>query len=102
MSEMTTAQEFLLWLTSAAGLGVAVPFIVSLVKKYVKVEGWQAMLLTLLIAIVLGGGAVLVLETGAYVYLEQYWGLIVAVITVVFGSSQAVYHLAPRTGRKIK
>ena len=100
MEEMTTAQESLLWLTSAAGLGVAVPFVVNLIKKYIKVESWQAVLLTLLVAIIVGGGAVLVLETGAYVYLEQYWGLIVAVITVVFGSSQAVYHLAPRSGRK--
>lgn len=97
MNDFPTAQTFLLWLTSAAGLGVAVPFLVNFIKKYWKLEGWQALLLTLGVAIVVGGGATLLLQFGMYEYLEDYWGLIVAVITVTFGSSQAVYHLAPRT-----
>ena len=98
MKGVESAQEFLMWLTSAAGLSIVVPFVVNFMKKYINIEGWQAMAMTLLVATALGGGAVLALESGAYKYLEEYWGLIVAVISVAFGGSQVVYHLAPRSG----
>lgn len=104
MKEFTTAQAFLVWLTSAAGLGVVVPFVVSLLKSKLKVDGWVAILLTLGVAILFGGGATLVLQFGLFEYVEPYWELIVAIATVVgsmvtFGSSQVVYHLAPRSSK---
>lgn len=95
-----TAQATLVWLTSAAGLGVAVPFVVSFIKRYLKVEGWQALLLTFAVAMLIGGGAMIALETGVYAYFEDYWPLLVAVIGVTFGSSQLVYHKAPRTSKR--
>lgn len=104
MGDFVSAKSFLVWLTSAAGLGVAVPFVMQAVKKYLPLEGWQAFLLTACVAIFLGGGATVLLEYGAFDYVEPYWDLIVAIISVVagggvaLGSSQLVYHLAPRTG----
>ena len=105
MSSFLTAQDFLIWLTSAGGLGVAVPFIVSLIKRYWKVEGELAFLLTAVVALVIGGGATLLLQFEVYQYVEQYWGLLLAIIAaisggvVTLGSSQLVYHLAPRTSK---
>jgi uncharacterized SAM-binding protein YcdF (DUF218 family) len=104
MSSFLTAQDFLIWLTSASGLGVAVTFIVGLIKRYWEVEGELAFLLTAVVAVVIGGGASLLLQYEVYQYIEQYWGLLLAIIAAVgggaitLGSSQLVYHLAPRTG----
>ena len=101
MNEITTAQGFLLWLTSAAGLGVGVTFVVGLIKKlWPQLEGWAAMAVTLGVAILLGGGATLMLQFGVFEYIEPYWGVIVAIATVVggFGTSQLIYHKAPVSG----
>ena len=104
MFDFVTAESFLVWLTSASGLGVAVLFVVKWIKSYLKLEGWQAFLATALVAILLGGGATLLIEYNMFDYIEPYWGLIVAIVSVVagsgvaLGSSQLVYHLAPRTG----
>ena len=101
MNEITTAQGFLLWLTSAAGLGVGVTFVVGLIKKlWPQLEGWAAMAVTLGVAILLGGGATLMLQLGVFAYIEPYWGVIVAIATVAggFGTSQLIYHKAPVSG----
>jgi len=98
MSELTTAQGFLVWLTSTAGLGVGVTFIVGLIKKvWPALEGWVAMAVTIGVAILLGAGGTLVLELGLFKYIEPYWGVIIAIATVVggFGTSQILYHKAP-------
>jgi len=108
MSSFLTAQDFLIWLASASGLGVAVPFIVGLIKRYWKVEGELAFLLTVAVAVVIGGGATVLLNFEVYQYVEQYWGLILAVIAAVgggaitLGSSQLIYHSAPRTSKRDK
>jgi len=105
VNELSTAQRFLVWITSTAGLGVAVPFIVGAIKKlWPQLEGWAALLITLGVAVFVGGGATALLELGWYQYLEPYWGVIVAIVSVVlgggisFGTSQLIYHNAPRTG----
>lgn len=101
MEELTTAQKFLLWLTSAGGLGVAVTFIVGQIKKlWPELEGWAALGITLGVAILLGGGATLALQLGWFEYVEPYWSVIVAIATVVggFATSQLLYHKAPASG----
>ena len=101
MNEITTVQGFLLWLTSAAGLGVGVTFVVGLIKKLLpQLEGWAALGITLGVAILLGGGGTLALQMGWFKHIEPYWSVIVAIATVVgsFGTSQVLYHKAPISG----
>lgn len=106
MSKFLTAQDFLIWLTSATGLGLAVPFVVNLIKKYWNIDGKLAFLVTVAVAVVVGGGATVLLRYEVYQYIEEYWGLILAIISAISGgavslaSSQLVYHLAPRTTKK--
>ena len=106
MGEFLTAKSFLVWLTSAAGLGVAVTFLMAGIKKYVDLDGWQAFGMVVFLAIVLGGGATLLIEYKMFQYIEEYWGLIIAILSVIagggvaLGSSQLVYHKAPKTGEK--
>jgi len=103
MNEITTAQGFMLWLTSAAGLGVAVTFVVGLIKKvWPNLQGWAALGVTIGVAVLLGVGGTLALEFKVFEYIEPYWGVIIAIATVVgsFGTSQLLYHAAPRTGDK--
>lgn len=98
MGEFLTAQSFVVWLTSTAGLGVGVTFLVGLIKKlWPNLEGWAAMAITIGVTILLGVGGTLVLEFGVLEYVEPYWGVIVAIATIIGGffTSQAIYHKAP-------
>lgn len=100
MPEFFTFQSFLMWATSAVGLGIIVPFLVGVIKNYVRLEGMAAIGVTLGVSVVVAICGTLLLEYQIYTYIEQYWFLILAVIGVTFGSSQAVYHLAPRTSNR--
>lgn len=95
----TTAEAFVAYVLSPAGLGVIVSLILGLLKKYVK--GFPEVMdkfggyITVGVAAVVAVLGYLVSISGVIPIVENYWFLVV----LVFGMSQGVYAGAKQVGK---
>jgi hypothetical protein len=97
MDVMESARKVLEFFVSAAGLSVVVVFVTQLVKNYLKLEDLHARILAAVVAAVVGVAAFFGLKYEVYVYLEEYWPLVVALVGAIFGGAHLLYNKMPTT-----
>jgi len=95
MDWASSAKEFATWLFSGVGLAAMVPFFTQVIKKYLKWDGEKAFALSAAVSFALSLLGFFVVKYGWYMYLEEYWPLLVAWVVAVFGGSQLFYRFSP-------
>lgn len=90
-----SAQAFLKFLVSAGGLSVIVIFVTQFIKDKLGWEDVYARVASAVVAVLVGVGASLVLKYELFVYMDEWWPLVVALVAAVFGGSQLLYHKLP-------
>ena len=85
ITEFLSFESFLTWLISAGGMGLVYNYTVQAVKKWLKWEDQYAVLLSAGVSLLLGTLAFFALKFKWYVYVEEFWPVLVIWFALTVG-----------------